>query len=240
MKTVVVTGASAGIGRAVAVELGRRGWRVALVARRKEELEKTKLMVEVAGGQAEVMVCDLANKDEINSLVVRIDGWVGQVNALVNIAGVWHGKDEVYAGRELQSFTQETVCDTLTVGLIAPILLAKGLLLKMKKGDCIVNLSGTFENGGSGWIPYFASKRGLEDFSMGLSEELMERGVRVNCVSPSDTSTEEYQKYFPEDAVNANTVGDVAEVVVKMIESDITGQVWVVKRGVVNEDGYHK
>jgi NAD(P)-dependent dehydrogenase (short-subunit alcohol dehydrogenase family) len=171
MKTVVVTGASAGIGRAVAVELGRRGWRVALVARRKEELEKTKLMVEVAGGQAEVMVCDLANKDEINSLVVRIDGWVGQVNALVNIAGVWHGKDEVYAGRELQSFTQETVCDTLTVGLIAPILLAKGLLLKMKKGDCIVNLSGTFENGGSGWIPYFASKRGLEDFSMGLSEE---------------------------------------------------------------------
>jgi NAD(P)-dependent dehydrogenase (short-subunit alcohol dehydrogenase family) len=109
----------------------------------------------------------------------------------------------------------------------------------MGKGSSIVNLSGTFENGAKGWLPYFASKRALEDFTLGLAEELRGKGIRVNCVSPSDTATEEYQKYFPEDARDASTPEQVAKLVVDVAEKDEMGKFWVIKKRRVFE-GYHK
>ena len=84
------------------------------------------------------------------------------------------------------------------MGFTAPSLIIHGLLSKMGRKSKIVNLSGTFENGGKGWLPYYASKRALEDLTIGLSQELEDRDIQVNAVSPSDTATEAYAKYFPQ------------------------------------------
>lgn len=240
MKTALVTGASAGIGRAVAVELGKKGFKVGLVARRRERLEETKELVEATGGMAEVFVCDLADGLQISNMLEIVTKRFETVDALVNVAGVWHGDGEVYAGREFENFDQKVISDTYAVGFTAPTLLVHGLLPIMVKGSTIVNLSGTFENGAKGWLPYFASKRALEDFTLGLAEELSDRGIRVNCVSPSDTATEEYQKYFPEDAVGANSQDQVAKLVVEVSQKNETGKFWVIKKGKSLGDGFHR
>jgi len=162
------------------------------------------------------------------------------VDVLVNAAAIWHGKDELYAGKDLQIFDQKVILDTYTVGFTALTLLIHGLLPVMGKGSSIANISGTFENGAKGWLPYFASKRALEDFTLGLAEELKDKGIRVNCVSPSDTATEAYIKYFPEDAKDANSPEDVAKLVADVCEKDETGKFWVIKKGSLVEAGYHK
>lgn len=239
-KFTVVTGASTGIGRATAIELGRNGSTVALVARNKEKLEETKKLVEEAGGTAIVFEADLSNIDSINNLIESIKQQTQQVDILVNIAGIWHGDNEVFAGKDYEEFTQQTVINTFSVGLIAPTLLVHGLVSIMPQGSNIINLSGTFENGAKGWLPYYASKRGIEDLTQGLADELKDKQINVNCISPSDTATEEYKKYFPEDAVDANLPETIAKEIVNLINSNQTGQFVVVKKNELIMEGYHK
>jgi len=110
----------------------------------------------------------------------------------------------------------------------------------MSKGSSIINISGTFEGGAKGWLPYYVSKRGIEDLTLGLSEELKKKEINVNCISPSDTATEEYIKYFPEDAKDANSPEDIAKEVLNLIDSDQTGQFVVIKKGDLIKVGFHK
>ena len=239
-KFVVVTGASTGIGRATAVEFGKDGATVILVARNKEKLEETKRLVEKVGGIGIIFEADLSNVDSINNLIQSIKREVNQIDVLVNIAGIWHGDDEVFARKDFETFDQKVVLDTFLVGLIAPTLLVHGLVSIMPQGSNIVNLSGTFENGAKGWLPYYVSKRGIEDLTQGLAEELKDKQINVNCISPSDTATEEYKKYFPEDAVDANSPETIAKEIVNLINSNQTGQFVVVKKNELIKEGFHK
>jgi len=86
--TALVTGASTGIRRPAAGELGRKGWNVRLVARRKEKLEETRKLVEEAGGKTEVFVCDLVDVAQVNSLIQKVKLWTKELDLLVNVAGV--------------------------------------------------------------------------------------------------------------------------------------------------------
>lgn len=237
-KFAVVTGASTGIGRAVAVELGKQEYFVFLVARSGDKLNKTKELVEQAGGEASVVICNLDNLN-FTELVATIKSKTNNVDYLFNIAGIWHGKNEVYAGKNLETFSERVIKNTFNVGLISPVLLSHSLIPLMAKGSSIVNLSGTFESGAKGWLPYFVSKRGIEDFTIGLSEELKEKGINVNCVSPSDTATEEYKKYFPEYAKDAQTPEEVARFVIEVSQKDISGKIFIIKDGKSSE-GFHK
>jgi 3-oxoacyl-[acyl-carrier protein] reductase len=239
-KFAIVTGASTGIGRATAIELGRNGVTVALVARSKEKLEETKKSVEEVGGKGIVFEADLSNINSINNLIQSIKQETQQVDILVNIAGIWHGYDEVFAGKDFETFNQKVVLDTFSVGLIAPTLLVHGLVSIMPQGSNIINLSGTFENGAKGWLPYYVSKRSIEDLTQGLSEELKDKQINVNCISPSDTATEQYIKYFPEDAVDANFPETIAKEIVNLINSNQTGQFVVAKKNQLIKNGYHE
>jgi NAD(P)-dependent dehydrogenase (short-subunit alcohol dehydrogenase family) len=235
MKTAIVTGASTGIGKATAIELGKRGYGVGIVGRNKERLVETEKLV----GQAESFVCDLSDVAQVNSLIQNVRERYKHLDVLINIAGIWHGDNEVYAGKGLESFEQKVVIDTINVGLTAPMLLVHGLVPIMKPGSSIVNLSGTFASGGKGWIPYYASKRALEDLTAGLADELKEKGIKVNCVSPADTATEEYIKYFPEDAKDANSPEQVAKLIADLCEGGESGKFAVIKRGLVSWEGFH-
>lgn len=238
-KFAIVTGASTGIGRATAIELGKSGAIVALVARNKERLEETKKLVEEVGGKGIAFEADLSNIDSINNLIQSIKQQTQKVDILVNIAGIWHGDNEVFAGKDFETFNQKVVLDTFLVGLIAPTLLVHGLVSLMPQGSNIVNLSGTFENGAKGWLPYYVSKRGIEDLTQGLSEELKDKQINVNCVSPSDTATDEYKKYFPEDAIDANSPETIAKEIINLISSKQTGQFVVLKKNNTSNEGYH-
>ncbi len=241
MKTAVVTGASTGIGREVSIVLSQHGFEIILVARRRDELEKTLQLIKEVKGLARIEVADLSSIQSINSLIASITSNTKHIDLIANIAGIWHGKEDVYAGKEFQSFNQKVILDTFNVGTIAPVLLIHGLLPLMNAGGKIINLSGTFEDGGKGWLPYYVSKRSIEDLTVGLSQELEDKGIQVNCISPSDTATEEYQRFFPQYATNANKPKDIALKFVELADekNTDTGKIFVIKKGVETREAFH-
>jgi NAD(P)-dependent dehydrogenase (short-subunit alcohol dehydrogenase family) len=104
----------------------------------------------------------------------------------------------------------------------------------MPPGGRIVNITGTFEDGGKGWVPYFVSKQALEKFTVALAQDLGDRQILVNAVSPGDTLTPAYAKYFPKYAnpETCVTPQDVAKEVLKLCsdKNKKTGKIIVVKK----------
>jgi len=226
----LVTGASTGIGRAVATEFGKLGYTTILVARNSQGLEETKQFVTQVGGSATIYSCDLSQTDQVISLATKITADFNHLDTIINIAGIWHGQNQVYADTDFEKFTSQVILDTINVGLTAPTLLIHQLLPIMPPHSHIVNLSGTFESGAKGWLPYYVSKRAIEDLTAGLAEELGDKPIYVNCVSPSDTATPQYQKYFPEDAADANSPQDIAKLIADITTKQETGKFYVIKK----------
>ncbi len=133
-KNAIVTGASTGIGRAVAIELAKEGVVVGLVARNVEKLNETKRLIEETGGIAIIFPVDLSDFDSVSELINDIKSKFDNIDILANIAGIWHGKDEAYAGKNYELFDPKVITDTFSVGLIAPSLLVRGLLPIMFMG----------------------------------------------------------------------------------------------------------
>lgn len=241
-KFAIVTGASTGIGRATSVELAQNGYSVVLVGRSESGLSETLDQIAKVGGQAEVFICDLAKTESVENLIGAIKRKAHKIDALVNVAGVWHGSNEVYASKDFETFPKEVILDTFLVGLISPTLLVHALIPLMSRNSKIVNISGTFENGAKGWLPYFVSKKGIEDLTIGLAEELKDKGIQVNAVSPSDTATEAYRKYFPQYIPEAIEPSEIAKQVTYLCSdkaNDITGKVFAMKKGKEPYEGYH-
>lgn len=241
MKTAIITGASIGIGRAVSIEMAKAGFIVFLVARRVEELQKTKSLVEEAGGKAEVFPADLSRPESVRELIANIKSKTESVDVIANIAGIWHGESEVFAGKDYEAFDPQVVIDTFNVGTIAPALLVHGLLPLMHAESKVINLSGTFENGAKGWLPYYVSKRAIEDLTVGLSQELEDQDIQVNCISPSDTGTESYAKYFPQYMEDAIDPVEIAKKFVELSnpENKTTGKVIVMKKRSEPAERFH-
>ncbi len=241
MKIAIVTGASTGIGRAVALELAKNNFETYLVARHQESLDETKKLIEEAGGQAQVFMADLSLSESVNHLIEEIKSKTQKVDLIANIAGIWHGKDDVYAGRDFETFDKKVILDTFGVGIITPFLLVHGLLPLMTSGGKVLNLSGTFENGGKGWLPYFVSKRAIEDFTVGLAQELENKDIQVNCISPSDTGTEAYAKFFPQYMSEAIEPGAISQKFVELAnpQNKTTGKIIVMKKGMEPAEHFH-
>lgn len=194
----LITGASTGIGQATAVAFAKLGSHGIITGRNQAGLDETATQIEAVGGTSHIIIADLSKLDGIKHLIQETKNYTKTLDHIINIAGIWHGKDTVYAGKTIDTFDQQVILDTYMVGLTAPTLLVHGLLDAMPDGSSIINLSGTFEDGGKGWVPYYTSKRALEDLTIALADDLAPRSIRVNCISPSDTATPNYAKFFPE------------------------------------------
>lgn len=241
-KFAIVTGSSTGIGRAIAVELAKEGAFIALVGRTKDKLLETKGLITKDGGNAEVFLGDFTKPASLEALIALVKQRTDKVDILVNVAGIWHGKDEVYAGKAFESFSKQVILDTYAVGLTAPTLLAHAFIPIMPKGGKILNISGTFEGGAKGWLPYYVSKKAIEDLTVGLAEELKDKDIQVSAISPSDTATEAYKKYFPqyiEEAIDPGEIGKYAVYLCSEEAGGITGKVYVMKKGKEPYEGYH-
>ena len=234
-KTAIVTGASTGIGRAIAVKFASEGAKVILVARSEGGLQGTLEQVESKGGKGKYYSVDLRSVDDIKKFTAEVKRSGNEVNIIVNVAGIWHSDDKAFSGIDFADYSTDEILDTYSVGLIAPTILAHELVSQMKQGDHIINISGTFEDGAKGWLPYYVSKKGIEDLTIGLADELRDREINVNCISPSDTASEAYKKYFPQYATPdiALDPEDIADSVMSVVASTSdskTGQIIVVKK----------
>lgn len=238
-RIAVVTGASTGIGRAIAVEFGRQDAKVFITARRESELNKTRKLIEKQGGKAEIIIADLSKISSVNKLIQLIKNKTKKIDILVNVAGIWHGKNQVYADKDFDTFPQKVILNTFTVGTTAPALLAHAFIPLMPQNSKIINISGTFENGAKGWLPYYVSKKAIEDLTIGLAEELKDKKIQVNCLSPSDTATKPYKRFFPEYASDALSPEEIAKQTAYLCSSNITGKVIVMKKGKQPFESFH-
>lgn len=209
-KRAFITGASSGIGRAVTKLLGEHDWDI--VAPSHEELDLSDLKVVAAYAE-------------------QLKATGEHFDAFIHLAGIWHNDQEVLAGKPLSNFTAEQIGATMNVGVTSVMLLVSSLLPQMSEGT-VVGISGTFESGAAGWLPYYASKRALEDFLVGLSEDAPT--LKVYGVSPSDTATEAYAKFYPQYINESQPTQAVADLILQLLAGEHqygSGDIVVVKQG---------
>lgn len=176
---------------------------------------------------------DLSDLESVKELVNKVNKLTDSLNVLVNVAGIWHGKAEVFAGKNLTEFSEKTIMDTMMVGIMAPLLLSYYLLPLMPKQSHIINISGTFETGAKGWLPYFVSKRAIEDLTIGLAQDMAEKQIQVNGISPSDMATPAYKKFFPQyfdEGINPKLIAEKIVDLSSRHEPKISGKIFVMKK----------
>ena len=181
-KSALVTGASGGIGAAVARALHGAGATVGLSGTREDPLNA--LAAEL-GDRAHVLPCDLSDADAVNALPKRAAEAMGAVDVLVNNAGVT--RDNLF-----MRMSEEEWATVLDVNLTASFRLCKGVLRGMMKARWgrIVNVSSVVgATGNPGQGNYAASKAGLVGMSKSLAYEVASRGITVNAVAPGFVAT---------------------------------------------------
>jgi NAD(P)-dependent dehydrogenase (short-subunit alcohol dehydrogenase family) len=194
-RVAIVTGASRGIGRAVAVDLARNGAVVAAVSRDRASTVETVELVSAAGGRATPFVADLQVEEDIARVVRDVVGANGRVDILVNNAGVSR-----LSGTDAEDLVGWS--EVLATNLTAPFLLTRYASehLKVSSTGAIVNVGSVL---GLVAMPrvtaYCAAKGGLHHMTKQMALDLAPWNVRVNCVAPGFIRTEMYEGGHPPD-----------------------------------------
>jgi 3-oxoacyl-[acyl-carrier protein] reductase len=179
-KVALVTGASQGIGRAVAIRLAKDGFSVALAARNEDKLKQVAAEIAAVGGHAEVFSLDVSNEESIKSTAKAVLAHFGKLDVLINNAGIT--RDNLLLRMKRADWD-----DVLQTNLTGAFLLTQALMGSMIKARSgrIINISSVVgRTGQAGQANYAASKAGLIGFTQSLARELASRGVTANVVAP--------------------------------------------------------
>ena len=176
-QVAIVTGASQGLGKAVAVALGMNGATVVCVARNAEKLAATVGEIEGLGGKAEALACDVTNRDAAKEAIEGTAKKHGRLDILVNNAGIT--RDKLMRGMSDEEW-DDVIATNLTSCFVC-CRSAAGIMRRKKYGRIInmASISGLIGNPGQ--ANYSASKAGMIGLTRTLSKELISRGVTVNA-----------------------------------------------------------
>ena len=175
--TALVTGASGGLGSAIAKSLSAQGARLALSGSNQAKLEA---FAKELGGDHVTLVCDLGNSEQVDQLVPRAVEALGQLDILVNNAGVT--RDNLAMRMKDEEWDQ-----VITINLEGAFRLMRAAMKPMMKArhGRIINITSVVGvTGNPGQANYVASKAGLIGMSKAFAQEVASRGITVNCVAP--------------------------------------------------------
>jgi NAD(P)-dependent dehydrogenase (short-subunit alcohol dehydrogenase family) len=182
-RTVVVTGAGRGIGRAVAVAFGAAGDRVVLAARTTAELEAVAVEIRSAGGRAEAVTCDVTDEGGVAALMAGAAGEQRRLDVVVCSAGL----------ARVKPFTELSRAEwdeSLAVNLTGTFLTCREAVARMGEGGHLVVVSSIAGRSGfPEWSAYSAAKFGVLGFAEAIRGELRPRGIRVTAVIPGAVDT---------------------------------------------------
>jgi len=201
-KVAIVTGASRGIGKAIAIELARAGAQVAVLARTVDEKQRkdhlpgtiytTVEEIERLGGTAIPIRCDVSREKDVSEAVAQVNSKYGPVDILVNNAGV----------TTTQPFLELTIKHwdlLMAVNLRGMFLCTKTVLPQMveRRMGSIINMSSVLAKRVKRSIPYGTSKAAIERFTLGLAREMLKYNIAVNALCPDFTATEAVKAFMP-------------------------------------------
>ena len=238
-RTALVTGASRGLGRAIAERLARDGWRVELVARQADKLNEVRAAIEAAGGNACVHSADIADPKSADQVIAAVEKESGPLGALINNAGIT--KDGLLM--RMDDADWSAVIDTNLTGAFRWIRAASRGMLKARAGR-IVNIGSVVGLvGNAGQANYAAAKAGLIGLTQSVAREFASRGVTCNCVCPGFFDTD-MTSVLKEDLKSKVLTGiplgrfgkpeEVAGLVSFLCGPDagyVTGQAWAIDGG---------
>lgn len=241
-KTALVTGASRGIGRAIALTLAAKGYAVALnYAGSQAAAEAVKGEIEAAGGKAFTIQGDVSKAEDVDRIFKTIKEEFGQLDVLVNNAGIT--RDGLLIRMKEESW--DAVLSTDLKSDFLTIKAAAQMMMRKKKG-CIINIASVVGiMGNIGQANYAAAKAGVIGLTKACAKELAARNIRVNAVAPGFIATDmtdaipEKNKEAMLTAIPLGRMGlaeDVAKAVSFLASDDasyITGQVLKVDGGMV-------
>lgn len=186
VRVAIVTGASRGIGRAVALRLARDGRRVVLMSRSEGPLREAATMITDAGGLAEVRAVDVADAKALDSAVTAVAEQFGRLDILVNNAGIT--KDTLVLRMSDEDFTA-VLQTNLTAAFVACRAAARPMM-KNRFGR-IVNIGSTSGVvGNAGQANYAAAKAGLTGLTKSIARELGGKGITANVIAPGFVETD--------------------------------------------------
>jgi 3-oxoacyl-[acyl-carrier protein] reductase len=237
-KVAIVTGASRGIGRGVAVMLASRGAHV-VAAARGENATSTVAEIEAAGRKAERTTLEVTDAASIEAMISGVLGRHGRIDILVNNAGIT--RDQLMLRMKRDDW-DEVIATNLTPAFVL-VQAALKPMLKQRSGR-IINISSVVgQTGNAGQANYAASKAGLIGFSKALARELASRNITVNVVAPGLIDTDMTKAITDKAQVDwaaqiplgrLGTTADVAAAVCFLASDEasyITGQVLAVNGG---------
>lgn len=186
-KTALVTGAAAGIGKAVAIKLAKEGAKVAIIDVDAEKLEPVKKEILAFTKDVAALKCDISNETEVYETVKVIEDTFGRVDILINNAAVWRCWDSFV------STSTDEWRKFIDINVLGTVYCTKAVLPKMleNKYGKIVNVSsvaGVYGN--ANMVHYSATKGAVIAMTKALAKEVIDKGVYVNCVSPGTVSPE--------------------------------------------------
>lgn len=233
-RVALVTGASSGIGKHMAVALAQAGAKVVVVARRQESIEA--LATDI-GGQA--IACDLNAIDDFDQLAGQASEPFGAPDILINAAGVNYRQP-------VEDITAKSWQDTLQLNLSVPFFLSRALVPGMGSNGSIINIASLqSERAFPNSMPYGASKGGIAQLTRAMAQAWSAQGVRTNALAPGFFPTELTQAVFEDaDKAAANAAqtcmgrnGELEDLVGPMLflcssaSAYVTGQVLYVDGG---------
>jgi len=191
-QVLLITGASRGIGAAVALQAARKGYAVAVnYASNSLAADEVVRRIRADGGTAMTVQADVGDEAQVLAMFARVDAKLGRLDAFVNNAGV------VDMQARVDEMSLARLERMMRINVVGAIVCAREAVRRMStrhggKGGAIVNLSSAAARLGSPgqYVDYAASKGAIESFTIGLAKEVADEGIRVNAVRPGLIDTE--------------------------------------------------
>ena len=232
-KVVLITGASQGLGKELALQLGEMGCKLALIARDKNLLEKVKHDISELGGIAEYFICDVTNYQQVQTTTEKIKQYFGTIDILVNGAGIWT-TDEFEVNRP------ELIEKAFKVNSIGPIYFTKAVLPILRQKNSghlffVISKAGLDLPENKDWPTYTATKWAKTGYTQSLKGHLEGTKIKVSRLFPGGFESNIFETLGEKEAHNQPWMmrtSDVAKAIIYAL--DTPDDLWINTIGLSN------